>query len=126
PLAGAASALGAGWLVDRFGGRYGLVVVPSLVALIVALGVLAVAPLEGRPAVALPLIAGVAVVLIGPYTFLFRGLAAEGRGAAGGRGRGSSTPRGISGRRWPAPGSGGWRTPMAGALRSLASPGSPP
>ncbi len=74
PLVGAASAFLAGWLVDRFHGRYALVVVPSLVGLVVVLGILAVFPADDLPphwrsGVALVLIGAVAFFLIAPYTF---------------------------------------------------------
>jgi OPA family glycerol-3-phosphate transporter-like MFS transporter len=90
PLAGAASAVAAGWVVDRLGGRYGLVVVPSLAGLVAVLGVLAWAPLEGRPAAALALIAAAAVFLLAPYTFCSGVLAVK----LGGQ-RGGSTAAGL-------------------------------
>jgi OPA family glycerol-3-phosphate transporter-like MFS transporter len=90
PLTGAGAALAAGWTVDRLGGRYGLVVVPSLAGLIVALGFLACAHLEGRPVAALALIAGVAFFLLAPYTFCSGVLAVK----LGGQ-RGGSTAAGM-------------------------------
>ncbi len=90
PLAGAASALFAGWLVDRLGGRYGLVVVSSLAGLLVVLGLFVFVPLEGRPWLALVLIGAVAFFLLAPYTFCSGVLAVK----IGGQ-RGGSTAAGI-------------------------------
>lgn len=90
PLLGAASALFAGWLVDRLNGRYGLVVVSSLAGLIVALGALAWLPLDGRTWLALALIGAVAFFLLAPYTFCSGVLAVK----LGGQ-RGGSTAAGI-------------------------------
>jgi sugar phosphate permease len=69
PLSGAASAICAGWLVDRTGGRFGPVVVPCLVALVVTLGLLAWLPGEGEALLALSLIGLVGFFLLAPYTF---------------------------------------------------------
>ncbi len=70
PLVGTVSALVAGWLVDRAGGRFGPVVIPSLTALVAALGLLAwLKPVEGQVWLALLLIGAVAFFLIAPYTF---------------------------------------------------------
>ncbi|MFM8273182.1 MAG: MFS transporter, partial [Gemmata sp.] len=90
PLAGAASALFAGWLVDRLNGRYGLVVVASLVGLVLALGLFAGLPLEGRAVTALALISAVAFFLLAPYTFCSGVLAVR----IGGQ-RGGATAAGI-------------------------------
>lgn len=90
PLSGALSSLVGGWLVDRFGGRYGLVVVPSLVGLIVVLGLMAWAPPEGQAWAALALIAAVAFFLLAPYTFCSGVMAAK----IGGQ-RGGATSAGI-------------------------------
>jgi OPA family glycerol-3-phosphate transporter-like MFS transporter len=70
PLVGALSAVTAGWLSDRVGGRRGRVMVPSLVLLIVSLVLLGVVPVQGRPAVAVALTGLVAFFLIGPYSYL--------------------------------------------------------
>ncbi len=69
PLIGAVAAVFAGWLVDRIGGRFGPVVLTSLVLLMAALGLLAVLPLAGRGWIAMALIGAVAFFLMGPYTF---------------------------------------------------------
>jgi OPA family glycerol-3-phosphate transporter-like MFS transporter len=90
PLLGAASALFAGWLVDRLNGRYGLVVVSSLAGLVAALGALAWLPLEGQTWLALALIGAVAFFLLAPYTFCSGVLAVK----LGGQ-RGGSTAAGI-------------------------------
>ncbi|QJW97640.1 MFS transporter [Frigoriglobus tundricola] len=90
PLVGAGAALLAGWLVDRLNGRYGLVVVSSLVGLIVALGLFAWLPLEGETGLALALICAVAFFLLAPYTFCSGVLAVK----LGGQ-RGGATAAGI-------------------------------
>lgn len=69
PLIGTVSALCGGWLVDRTGGRFGPVVLPSLLALVALLGLLAWLPGEGQIWLALLLIGAVAFFLIAPYTF---------------------------------------------------------
>jgi len=89
PLAGAASALLAGWLVDRLRGRYGLVVVPSLLGLITVLITIAVFPADQLPealrtVIALGLIMAVAFFLIAPYTFCSGVLAVKLGGQRGG------------------------------------------
>jgi OPA family glycerol-3-phosphate transporter-like MFS transporter len=90
PLLGAVSSLFAGWLVDQLNGRYGLVVVSSLVGLVIVLVLLALLPLEGRPWVALVMIGAVAFFLLAPYTFCSGVLAVK----LGGQ-RGGSTAAGI-------------------------------
>ena len=90
PLCGAASALFAGWLVDRLNGRYGLVVFSSLVGLVVVLALFAWLPLEGQTWLALGLIGAVAFFLLAPYTFCSGVLAVK----LGGQ-RGGSTAAGI-------------------------------
>ncbi|MBN9117927.1 MAG: MFS transporter [Planctomycetes bacterium] len=90
PLLGAVSSVLAGWLVDRLNGRYGLVVVSSLVGLVAALGALAWLPLEGQTWLALVLIGAVAFFLLAPYTFCSGVLAVK----LGGQ-RGGSTAAGI-------------------------------
>ena len=84
PLFGAVSALFAGWLVDRMNGRYGPVVVLSLVGLVIVLGLFAFLPLEGRTWAALAMIAVVALFLIAPYTFCSGVLAVRLGGQRGG------------------------------------------
>lgn len=84
PLAGAVSSVFAGWLVDRLNGRYGLVVVPSLVGLLITLGLFAWLPLEGRVWAAMALIAAVAFFLLAPYTFCSGVLAVRLGGQRGG------------------------------------------
>jgi OPA family glycerol-3-phosphate transporter-like MFS transporter len=84
PAAGAVSAVGAGWAADRLGGRFGRVIVPSLVVAVAALVAFAAADLRGEPGLALGLIAAVALGLMGPYTFCSGALALKlgGRRAA--------------------------------------------
>lgn len=69
PLAGAAASLLCGWLVDQLGGRFGLVVIASLLLLVAALGVISVVPVEHNAPLAMTLIALVAFAVMGPYTF---------------------------------------------------------
>jgi OPA family glycerol-3-phosphate transporter-like MFS transporter len=69
PLVGAASALSAGWFVDRLGGRFGPVVLPSLLALVVVLCLLMWLPDGTGTWLALLLIGAAAFFLIAPYTF---------------------------------------------------------
>ena len=69
PLAGAVSAVLGGWLVDRSGGRYGVVVIPSLLVLIAVLVLLAWLPLEGQPWAVVALLAAAGFFLLAPYTF---------------------------------------------------------
>lgn len=89
PLVGAGGGLFGGWLVDRFRGRYGLVLVPALVGLAAALLALARVPVgdlsdEARPVAALGLIALVAFFLLPPYTFCSGVLAVKLGGQRGG------------------------------------------
>ncbi|MCI0699582.1 MAG: MFS transporter, partial [Planctomycetia bacterium] len=90
PLAGAVSSIFAGWLVDRLGGRYGLVVMVSLLGLVAVLVLLAWLPLEGKAWLALIMIGAVAFFLLAPYTFCSGVLAVK----IGGQ-RGGSTAAGI-------------------------------
>ena len=90
PLVGAGSALLAGLLSDRLGGRHGLILLPALVMLVVALGALVLVPLAGRPALALVLISAVSFFLIGPYTLLAGVMSLD----LGGK-KGSSTTAGL-------------------------------
>ncbi len=89
PLTGALSAVAAGWAVGRVGGRYGAVLVPSLLGLIAALSLLAFAPLRELPGgvrevVVVGLVGGAAFCLIGPYTFSAGVLAVRLGGPRGG------------------------------------------
>jgi OPA family glycerol-3-phosphate transporter-like MFS transporter len=84
PLIGTVSALGAGWLVDRTGGRFGPVVLPSLGVLMVLLGLLACLPADSEAWLALTLIGAVAFFLIAPYTFCSGVLAVRFGGQRGG------------------------------------------
>ena len=89
PLTGAASAVLAGWAAGRLGGRYGAVLVPALLALAVALGALAFAPLAELPAgvrtaAVVGLVCAAAFSLIGPYTFCAGVLAVRLGGPRGG------------------------------------------
>jgi MFS transporter, OPA family, glycerol-3-phosphate transporter len=90
PLAGGVSAIGAGLLSDRLGGRHGRVVVPSLVLLVVSLGTMACVNVTGRPIAAMALVAGTSFFLIGPYSYL-SGVMALDLGAK----RGSATASGL-------------------------------
>jgi OPA family glycerol-3-phosphate transporter-like MFS transporter len=69
PLLGAISALSAGWLVDRTGGRFGPVVLPCLLGLVVVLCLLMWLPADAGAWPALLLIGAAAFFLIAPYTF---------------------------------------------------------
>src|SRR5439155_21920309 len=86
----AASVVAVGVLGDRVKGKYGLVVLPALLAAAVALALLAVIPLQGRPVAALALICAMSMFLIGPYS-LFSGVIAL---RLGGK-RGSSSASGL-------------------------------
>jgi OPA family glycerol-3-phosphate transporter-like MFS transporter len=90
PLSGALSALTAGWLANRLGGRFGPVVAPSLISLVIVLGLLAMVPMAGMTWIALATIGAVAFFLMGPYTFCSGALAIK----LGGQ-RGGATAAGI-------------------------------
>jgi OPA family glycerol-3-phosphate transporter-like MFS transporter len=90
PLVGAISALLAGWVADRRGGRYAGVVIVSMVALVAVLVALSTVPLNGRPWLASLLIGAVAFFLLAPYTFCSGVLAVK----LGGQ-RGGATAAGI-------------------------------
>jgi OPA family glycerol-3-phosphate transporter-like MFS transporter len=90
PLAGAVSVVLVGVAGDRLRGKHGRIVLPCLVLLVGVLGLLAVAPLDGRPAEALAIICAVALCLLGPYS-LFSGVIAL---QLGGK-RGSSAASGL-------------------------------
>lgn len=70
PLVGAVSALLAGVLSDRLGGRHGRIMVPSICGLIVALLLLGTVDLNGRPVSAVLLLCLVSFFLLGPYSYL--------------------------------------------------------
>ena len=70
PLVGAASAMIAGVLSDRLGGRHGRVMVPSVCGLIISLGLLGTINLSGRPLMAISLVCMVSFFLLGPYSYL--------------------------------------------------------
>ena len=91
PAIGALAALSAGVLSDKLGGKHGRVVVPSLVLLIVAAGMLAVVPMNGRPLVAIILLCAASFFLVAPYSFLSGVMALD----FGGK-RGASTAAGLS------------------------------
>ena len=89
PLTGGLSALFGGWAVDRAGGRYGVVLVPSLAGLVATLAVTAFLPAESlreefRAPVVLTLVVAAAFCLIGPYTFCSGVLAVKLGGQRGG------------------------------------------
>lgn len=69
PLCGAVACLAAGWLADRTGGRFGRLIVPLMVLTTAALWAIANADLHGNAGLALALISGVALFVMGPYTF---------------------------------------------------------
>jgi MFS transporter, OPA family, glycerol-3-phosphate transporter len=90
PLAGGVGALGAGMLSDRWGGRHGRIVVPSLIVLIFSLGSMAVINVTGRPFLAMALLAVTSFFLIAPYSYLSGVMALD----LGGK-RGSATAAGL-------------------------------
>lgn len=90
PLTGALAAALAGVAADRLRGRYGLILVPSLVLLTGALLLLRGLPVAGRPEVALAALSAVSFCLIAPYSFCAGALAV----GLGGK-RGSATAAGL-------------------------------
>jgi OPA family glycerol-3-phosphate transporter-like MFS transporter len=90
PLVGAGSALLGGLATDRLGGRHGRIVVPSLVALAASTGLLSIIQLDGRPYLALSLLATVGLFMMAPYSFLTGVMALD----LGGK-RGSATAAGL-------------------------------
>jgi OPA family glycerol-3-phosphate transporter-like MFS transporter len=90
PAVGAVSALSAGVVSDRLGGRHGRVCVPALLLLIFALIALQRVDVQGRPILAISLISLVSLFLIAPYSFLSGVMALN----FGGK-RGSSTAAGF-------------------------------
>jgi OPA family glycerol-3-phosphate transporter-like MFS transporter len=89
PLVGALSAILAGALSDRLRTRT-VILLPSLILLVLALGALARLRLDGRPVLALVMICGVSFALLAPYSFLSGVLALD----LGGK-RGSATAAGF-------------------------------
>jgi OPA family glycerol-3-phosphate transporter-like MFS transporter len=69
PLCGAVACLAAGWGADRLKGRFGRILVPAMLLTTITLGVFATVELQGKTALALVLISGVALFVMGPYTF---------------------------------------------------------
>jgi len=90
PFVGGVSAIAAGFLSERLGGRHGRVVVPSLVLLVVALASMGAVNVTGRPAAAMALVGGASFFLIGPYSYSSGVMALD----LGGK-RGSSTAAGL-------------------------------
>jgi MFS transporter, OPA family, glycerol-3-phosphate transporter len=90
PLAGGVGAIIAGLLSDRWGGRHGRVVVPSLMLLVVSLGLMAFLNVHGHAAAAMALVAMTSFFLIGPYSYLSGVMAVD----LGGK-RGSATAAGL-------------------------------
>lgn len=90
PLVGGCSALIAGITSDRLRGRHGRVVLPSLILLVIALGLLATINVAGKPVLALTLLSLVAFFLMAPYSFLSGVMAID----LGGK-RGCSTVAGL-------------------------------
>lgn len=70
PMAGALSCLLSGLTCDLLKGRFGRVILPSTVILVVMLTILATTDLTERPTLALTLLALVAFFLMAPYTLL--------------------------------------------------------
>jgi MFS transporter, OPA family, glycerol-3-phosphate transporter len=87
PLCGAVAALAAGWGADRLRGHFGRLIVPLLLLTAGALWALSTAELQGRGALALVLVSGVALFVMGPYTFCAGALALN----IGGRRAGAAT-----------------------------------
>lgn len=90
PFAGGVSAILGGVLSDRIRGRHGRVLVPSVALLTLALTLLAMIDVRGRPALAIGLLCSVAFFLLAPYSFLAGVIALD----LGGK-RGSSTSSGL-------------------------------
>jgi OPA family glycerol-3-phosphate transporter-like MFS transporter len=90
PLVGAAVALVAGLLTDRLRGMHGRVMVPSLILLVAALGLMALVDARGQPVLALVLLSLVSCFLMAPYTFCAGVIALD----LGGK-RGSATAAGL-------------------------------
>jgi MFS transporter, OPA family, glycerol-3-phosphate transporter len=90
PLAGGIGAIVAGLLSDRWGGRHGRVVVPSLVLLVFSLGSMAFINVNGNAPAAMGLVAMTSFFLIAPYSYLSGVMALD----LGGK-RGSATAAGL-------------------------------
>lgn len=69
PLCGAVACLLAGWGADRLRGRFGRIIVPLMVLTTATLFATAHTDLRGKSLLALTLISGVALFVMGPYTF---------------------------------------------------------
>jgi OPA family glycerol-3-phosphate transporter-like MFS transporter len=69
PLSAAVAVAAGGFLSDLCGGRHGRVMLPSLLLLTGVLGLLALAPLGGRPVEAVLLLAAAGACLLIPYSF---------------------------------------------------------
>jgi MFS transporter, OPA family, glycerol-3-phosphate transporter len=90
PLTGGLAACTGGWLSHCCGNRHGRVMLPSLILMVLALAVLSVVPLEGRPTEALLLLAAVGMFMTIPYSFCCGVLAID----LGGK-RASATATGL-------------------------------
>jgi OPA family glycerol-3-phosphate transporter-like MFS transporter len=90
PLAGGVGAIVAGLLSDRWGGRHGRVVVPSLILLVFSLGSMAYINVKGNAVLAMALVSMTSFFLIGPYSYLSGVMALD----LGGK-RGSATASGL-------------------------------
>lgn len=90
PLAGGVGAIVAGMLSDRWGGKHGRVVVPSLVLLVFSLGSMAFINVNGNAVAAMGLVAMTSFFLIGPYSYMSGVMALD----LGGK-RGSATAAGL-------------------------------
>ena len=90
PLAGAVSALAAGIMSDRLGGRHGRILLPCIFLLTGALIAMATLNFVGRPWLAMLLISSVALFLLAPYSYLSGVMALD----LGGK-RASSTAAGL-------------------------------
>lgn len=84
PLCGAVACLLAGWAADRLRGRFGRIMVPLLLLTTVTLWATTHSELGGKPLLALSLISGVALFVMGPYTFCSGVLALNLGGKRGG------------------------------------------
>jgi OPA family glycerol-3-phosphate transporter-like MFS transporter len=90
PLTGGLAACAGGWLSERCGSRHGRVMLPSLILMVIALGVLSFLPLRGRHVEALVLLGTVAMFMTIPYSFCSGVLAID----LGGK-RASATATGV-------------------------------
>ncbi len=69
PLCGAVASLAAGYGADRLKGRFGRLIVPLVALTAVALGLFAATDWRGRPEAALAMIGGIALLVMGPYSY---------------------------------------------------------